>query len=131
MAPLTIYLGKLLGLYCIITALAMMANKRTAVATINALLRNPPLMLLVDIVSLVTGLALVIGHNVWSGGALPIVVTLVGWVSLVKGLVFLALSGERTIGLYEAVRYEKNFYALMGVTLALGVYLTVAAFLAG
>jgi hypothetical protein len=25
------------------------------------------------------GLAVVVAHNVWSGGALPVVVTLVGW----------------------------------------------------
>ena len=55
MLPLTIFLGKLLGLYCIIGALAMMAHKQSAVAAINALIRNPPLLLLAEVLGLATG----------------------------------------------------------------------------
>jgi hypothetical protein len=36
-----------------------------------------------------TGLAIVIGHNVWSGGALPVIVTLFGWIILIRGVVLL------------------------------------------
>ncbi len=43
MSPLTIFLAKLLRLYCIIVALAMMTRKQTAVATIKALVANLPL----------------------------------------------------------------------------------------
>jgi hypothetical protein len=44
MFPLSIFLGKLLGLYCIILALTMMARKQSAIATMNALIKNPPLL---------------------------------------------------------------------------------------
>jgi hypothetical protein len=40
------------------------------------------------VISLAAGFAMIIGHNVWSGGALPITVTLVGWLILARGLVF-------------------------------------------
>jgi hypothetical protein len=128
MSPLTIYIGKLLGLYCIAFAVAAMANKKSIVATMNALIRNPPLLLYVDIINLAVGLALVIGHNVWSGGLLPVAVTLVGWAALIKGLLFLFLSPDRMIKLYEALHYEKLFFLYMGATLLIGVYLTIAAF---
>jgi len=128
MSPLTIYLGKLLGLYCIVVALAMMANKRSTISAINALIRNDAILLVVDFITVGIGLALVVGHDVWTGGALPVVVTLVGWASLIKGLVFLALSPERMVRLYDALHYEKRFYILMSITLALGLYLTIAAF---
>jgi hypothetical protein len=36
-------------------------------------------MLVYAIISLAVGVAMILGHNVWSGGALPVVVTLVGW----------------------------------------------------
>ena len=52
MSPLTIFLAKLLGLYCIIVALAMMAHKQSAVTTLNALIENPPLLLLVEVLGL-------------------------------------------------------------------------------
>jgi len=128
MSLLTIFLGKLLGLYCVVVALAMMANKKSVVATVNALVRNPPLVLLTSVITLAIGLALVIGHNVWSGGALPVTVTVVGWVSLIKGLAFLALPPGQMVRLYEALQYEKLFFIYMGVTLALGLYLTIAGF---
>ena len=95
MSPLTIYLAKLLGLYCVIVALAMSANKQQALETVNEWVRSPPLMMLTSAITLALGLALVVGHNVWSGGALPITVTVVGWLTLIKGLAILAVHLRR------------------------------------
>ncbi len=67
MSPLTIFLAKLIGLYCIVVAPAMLARKQGAVATVRMLIANPPLLLLVEVFSLAGGLAMIIGHNVWSG----------------------------------------------------------------
>jgi len=125
---LTIYLGKLLGLYCIAIAIAMMAKKQGMLTAIDALLRNPALLLVVDIINIAIGLALVIGHNVWTGGWLALAITLIGWASLVKGLVFICLSQERMLSLYAALRWEKNFNLYMGATLVLGLCLAGAAF---
>ena len=128
MSPFTIYLAKLLGLYCIIVALAMSANKQQALKTVNEWVRSPPLMMLTSVITIALGLALVIGHNVWRGGALPITVTVVGWLTLIKGLAFLTLSPAQMIKLYDGLQYERFFFVYMGVTLALGFYLSVAAF---
>ena len=128
MPPLTSFLAKLLGLYCIIVALAMMTRKQSAIATVNALIRNPPLLLLAEVLGLAAGLALVLGHNIWSGGALPIAVTLLGWVMAIQGAALLALSSDATMRLFNALRYEDRFYFYMGATLLLGLYLTIAGF---
>jgi hypothetical protein len=52
MSPLTIFLAKLLGLYCIIVALAMMTRRESAIATMKALIANPPLLLFVEVLGL-------------------------------------------------------------------------------
>jgi hypothetical protein len=130
MSPLTIFLAKLLGLYCIIVALVMMMRKQSAVATVKALITNPPLLLLVEVLGLAGGLAMIIGHNIWSGGALPVVVTLVGWLMAIRGTGLLALSPNATMKVFEALRYEQLFYLYMGATLLLGLYLTYAGFTA-
>jgi hypothetical protein len=130
MSPLTVFLAKLLGLYCIILALAMITRKQSAVATVKALIADPPLLLFVEVFSLACGLAMIIGHNVWSGGALPVVVTLVGWLMVVRGAGLLALSPVATAKLVDAMRYEQLFYFYMGLTFALGLYLTYAGFTA-
>lgn len=128
MSPLTIFLAKLLGLYCIIFALLMMTRKQTAVATVKAMIANPPLLLLAEIISLACGLAMVIGHNIWSGGALPVVITLIGWLMVIRGAGLLALSPAATARLVEALRYEQRFHFYMGGTLILGLYLTWAGY---
>jgi len=128
MSSLTIFLAKLLGLYCIIVALTMMSRKQTAVASIKALVANPPLLLFAEVIGLGGGLAMIIGHNIWSGGALPVVITLIGWLMVIRSAGLLALSPAGTVRLVEVLHYEKLFYFYMGGTLVLGLYLTWAGF---
>jgi hypothetical protein len=130
MSALTVFLAKLIGLYCLVVGLTMMANQQTMVGAVNALIRSPPLVLLAGVFAVAVCLGLVIGHNVWAGGALPIVVTLVGWASLIKGCMLSALPPGQMAKLYETLHYEQFYLAFVGVTLALGLYLTIAAFTA-
>jgi hypothetical protein len=83
---------------------------------------------LVEVTALIVGLAMIIGHNVWSGGVFPVVITLLGWLIAIRGGVLLVLPHDTILKLFETVRYEERFHVYMGVTLILGVYLTVAAF---
>ena len=128
MLPLTIFLAKFLGLYCIVLALTMMPRKQSTVATMKALIGNPPLLLFVEVLGLAGGLAMIVGHNIWSGGALPVVVTLLGWLMAIRGVGLLALSPDGIRKLFEALQYEERFYFYMGGTLVLGLYLTFAGF---
>lgn len=128
MPPLTIFLAKLLGLYSLILALTMMARGKSAVAAIKATVANPGLLLFANAIGLAAGIAVVIGHNVWSGGALPVVVTLIGWFMLIRGAALLTISAETTARLLDLLQYERRFYIYMGVALLLGLYLTYAGF---
>ncbi len=94
----------------------------------SSLVRDRPVLLIVGMIALVAGLAMVLEHNVWSGGAQPVVVTLVGWVILISGVVLLFLSPEAVVSLFEIFRFEELFYIYAGITLALGLYLTYAGF---
>ena len=128
MSALTVFLGKLIGVYWLIVALTMIAKRRTTVDAVNDLIRDPPLVLLSGVIAVAVGLGVVIGHNIWSGGALPVVITLVGWASVIKGIALMALPQGQMAKLYKALRYERFYLAYVGVTLALGLYLTIAAF---
>jgi hypothetical protein len=128
MSPRTIYMGKLLGLYCIIVALVMMTHKQTIVDTMTALVHDAPLLFFASLIAMVAGLGIILGHNVWSGGALPIVVTLVGWISLIKGVIFMFLPPAASVAYFEGLRYAQLFYLYTSLTLVIGVYLTYASF---
>ena len=129
MLPVTIFLGKLIGLYCIVVAAALTVRGKAGIAAVDALLCDEPLMLVINVMSLVAGLAMVLGHTVWIGGTLPIIVTSSGWLIAVRSAVLLALPHGTMGKMFAAMRYERFFYLYMALTLALGVYLTYASYL--
>jgi len=128
MSPRTIYLGRLLGLYCLILAIAMMSHKQASIDIVTAMVHEASVLELTAIMAMVAGLAIILAHNVWSGGAVPVLVTLVGWISLVKGLVFMFLPPAISIAYFDALRYAQFFYFYMSITLVIGLYLTYASF---
>jgi len=132
MAIRTIFLSKLIGLYSIVISLAMMAHKQATVETVTAMIHDAPLMLFMGIVVVVAGLAMVLSHNVWSGGAAAVIVTLVGWITLVKGALFLILPADVVANFYlGSLHYEQFFYFYVGLSLLLGAYLSYTGFKAG
>jgi hypothetical protein len=130
MRPLTVFLGRLLGLYTLIAGLWLLADKQEAVSTIPDILGNRPLMIILAIVALIVGLAIVLGHNIWSGGALTILVTLIGWISFLRGLLFLFLPSAATRQILEVMQFERLFYIYVAVPLILGACLTYLGFTA-
>jgi len=44
MSPRTLFLSRLIGLYCILVALSMMTRRQATVETVTTLLQNPAMM---------------------------------------------------------------------------------------
>src|SRR6266550_4293830 len=115
MSPRTVFLARLIGLFALLLSLA-------------ELLRDRPLLFILAMLGLLAGLAIVLAHNVWSGGALPVVVTLFGWILLIRGALLLFLSPEAVAGWIDFLHFEQLFHLYAGITLVLGLYLTYAGF---
>ena len=125
MSVRTVFLARLFGLYCIIMAAAMLPQPEAFVTTVHAFVA--PLVLTAGVFTLFGGLAIVLLHNYWSGGALPVIITLLGWLTLIKAVVLLVLPSTRLVALYGGV--SPTHILISGVlTLLLGIYLTVAGF---
>jgi hypothetical protein len=125
----TAFLGRLIGLYLIFISLAMAAHKQTTIESMNALVHNPPVLFVIGVIAVAAGLAMVLGHNIWSGGVLPVIVTLTGWLLLSKGVLLLFLSPEAVYGLLLAAsRFEQFFYPYITVVLLLGICVTFPGF---
>ena len=128
MSPRTIFLARLIGLFILIQASAMVVHKQAMVDDMTGLMRDRPLLLIVGMIALVLGLAMVLAHNVWSRGVLPIVVTVVGWIFLIRGVPILVLPADALARLFETVRFEEFYYLYVTIPLVLGLYLTRAGF---
>ena len=130
MKPLTVFLGRLLGLFTLITSFWLLTERQNTLSTIPALLGDRPAMVIFAIIALAGGLAIVLAHNIWSGGVLPILVTLIGWVMLIRGVLFLFLPPEATLGILAAMQFERLFYIYLTIPFVLGLYLSYLAFTA-
>jgi len=129
MSPRTLFLSRLIGLYCILVALSMMTRRQATLESVTALLHSPSMMFVLGAITLAAGLAMVLAHNIWSGGALTVIVTLVGWITLVKSLLFLFLPPQMEAGLFlRQLHYQQLFYLYGAVSLVLGIYLTYGGF---
>lgn len=125
MLPRTIFLSKLLGLYYALIALSMFLHKQTYLEIIRALLDNAPVMFVASIVALLTGLAMVLAHNIWSRGSRTVIVTLLGWIILTKGLLFLFLPPQMEARIFlSRLHFEQLFHMYATISLVLGVYLS-------
>jgi hypothetical protein len=125
----TTFLIRLIGLYLVLISLAMLTHKQSAIESITALMRNPPLLFVTAVFAMAAGLAMVLGHNVWSGGVLPVVVTLTGWAMLIKASLLLFLSpASATTFFLAGLHYEQHFYQYMSFSLLFGACLTYAGF---
>ena len=129
MSPRTLFLSRLIGLYCIVAALSMFLRGPALVGTVTLLLKDEPLMFFLGVVTLSAGLAMVLAHNRWSGGALAIIVTLIGWGTLIKGVLFLTLTPETEAALFlKGLHYREFFHLYAAISLAIGVFLTHGGF---
>lgn len=128
MSPLTIFLAKLIGLFTLIFSVALVLRHEFFIATVTALMHDHVILLIFGMIALVSGLAMVLAHNRWSGGAPTVVVTLLGWVFLVRGLLLLFLPSDFLEAFFAALRFENYFYLYAAIPFALGLYLTVVGF---
>jgi hypothetical protein len=129
MSSRTVFLGKLFGLYLIVVSITMFAHPQATVDIMTAIIQNPPLLFIAGIIGVTAGIAIVLGHNVWSGGVLPVIVTLFGWVSLIKGMLLLLLSPATEFQVFiVGLQYQQHPNSYAAFALFLGIYLTYAGF---
>jgi hypothetical protein len=125
MSRLTVFLARFIGLFTVLLVVALLARGS---ASVEAAVADAPVMLVYAIISLAVGLAMILGHNVWSGGALPVVVTLVGWLILAKGLMLSLVTPEALKQLFDQMQYGEHYYLYLTPSLVIGLYLTWAGF---
>jgi len=125
MSKLTIFLARSIGLFMVLLVAGFLVRGGTA---IEVTIEDEGVMISYAIISLAMGVAMVIGHNVWSGGALPVVVTLVGWLVLAKGFLLLVLAPDEMSAMVQRMGYAEHYRLLLMPALVLGLYLTWGGF---
>lgn len=119
---LTVLLSKIFGVYMIIAGIAVFFNRRHLMVGIIAMAKERFAQLVAGILAVLMGLILVNIHNVWST-APAAVVSLIGWIALLKGLLYLFLPEAQLAKLVKGLT-ERAWYTVDGVlALLVGLYL--------
>ncbi len=119
---LTILLAQVFGTYAIIAGLAVLANRRHIMLGVAALVEERYAQLVAGMLTLLLGSFLVNIHNDWT--TLPAaLVSLFGWISLVKGILYLLLPEASLNKLIRKVN-QRKWYVVDGIIVVLyGLYL--------
>ncbi len=125
----TLFLSRLLGLFFLICGLAMIVHKQAFTDALATVAGNPSAMLWSSLLISLAGLAMVLAHNVWSKSPVVVIVTLLGWLTLIKGIVYLLLPANWLGEFFQAVlNCGAYMYSVTAFMLVLGAYLTYEGF---
>jgi hypothetical protein len=129
MTPRTIFLSRLIGIYCLIAAASMFLQHPLTIACVTALMEDAPLLWFMSLLVVVAGVAMVLAHNRWSGGVRVVAVTIIGWLALAKGVVYLCFPcGAVTTSLVKLIAHDAVYYAVAALVLAMGAFFALSGF---
>jgi uncharacterized membrane protein len=129
MAFRTLFLSRLLGLFFLICGLEMLLHKLVYTLALAAVAYNPLALRWIAMMITLAGLAMVLVHNVWSKRPVEVVVTVLGWLTLIKGIAYLFLPAGWMKDFFQAVlNCGACLYLATAFLMVLGAYLTYEGF---
>ncbi len=124
----THFLAKLIGLLQLSLGLALLFQKAVFIKLLTDLAANRSALFLVGVMLLLAGLAIVLTHNIWTGGVLTVAITLIGWVLILRGLASMFLPGDGVLRMIRWCKVEEFSWLYATLVLAVGAWLTWAGF---
>ncbi len=125
----SIFLAKLMGPVMIIMAAAILFNRDHFKKAIEEGMNSPISLLIAGLLTLVTGLAIVNTHNIWTSDW-RVIITVLGWLSIVGGIIRIAMPtlvkemGEKAVkSWYQYHILPAALFGLLGLILAYQGYL--------
>jgi hypothetical protein len=86
---LTLVFTQIFGILFVVLGLSMVFNKKGVSGAMTEMVQNQGLLWTVGFLALSMGVVMVVLHNVWTGGILEVVITVIGWAALIKGVFIL------------------------------------------
>lgn len=125
---LSMVLSEIVALYLLIGGVALLVNSKSLIEYGDEILRGSAATYLMGPIALIFGLVIVLTHNVWTGGFIPVVTTLVGWGALLKGVMIFVLPAQ-TLTSFMRPLNNAAVYRLFGVlSLLVGAYMSMQLF---
>ena len=119
---LSLFLAKLLGTYFLIVFILLVTQKEQMIQGFKSFSANLPLMMLSGSLSLLAGLAILIGHPVWTW-EWPLVITLLGLLMLIRGISRLGFPASCSKRIQTRLSHKNCFSWITVITFVVGIFL--------
>lgn len=123
---LSLFLAKLFGLYLFIVCLAVLYNRDLVPVLVRELGSTTSVPVFSGAILLILGLLVTLSHNVWSADW-RVIITFLGWLTLLKGCLRLFLPQE-VLRWGARVASGPAHRILLVVFLVIGLYLVIVGF---
>jgi drug/metabolite transporter (DMT)-like permease len=109
-------IAQVLGIFFVVVGISIVANGKATAGAVEESVQSKGMMFMWGVLALLIGAVIVVFSNVWTSG-LALLVTILGWLALVKGTFILLLPGA------AASLYKK--YGKSGLLVVAGVVIVV------
>jgi hypothetical protein len=123
---LSLFLARAWGLFILLVSLGLLINKKSFHVLLNKI-QTDLTVLIAGIIALGIGVAQVVAYNVWAFNWEGLV-TLIGWISLLKGILILFVPGY--IEHFAKTATKDNTYTIAFIVgIIIGIYLLSVGFM--
>lgn len=122
-----ITLQQLLGLYFLIIGGVVLYRRKAVMPAISQIAGNRPLLLVIALIELLAGLAVVLTMPDLTPDASGLV-SLIGWMLIVEGIIYLAMPYRRVQRMIRAFNTPQWYSVGAVIALLVGLYLTANGF---
>lgn len=126
---ITLFLAQIMGVYFLVAGIGALLNPARMRSAVQEARRSYLLPYFDGAIALIVGLLVVAVHNVWDGGLMKTLVTLVGWLAIAEGLLMLLLPQKTISGMLESLMGAHVGRVMAVVVLLLGLYFVYQGFL--
>jgi hypothetical protein len=125
---ISIIFAQIIGIVCLVAGLEVVFNRRFVSAAIEDTLRNAAVLWVMGLIALVVGATVIAVQNVWSSDW-RLVITVVGWIALLKGAFIMLFPGSAA-WLYRKCNTTGLLMASGILAVILGLFFLYVGFLA-
>ena len=124
---LSIFIAKIIGVTYVAVSLGQLFSGITYKKMYQDIMKSSGVMAMMGIFAIIIGFLLVEYHNIWVKDW-PVLITIIGWISLVKGFMFLAF--PNALKIFEPMFTGKFLKVFPYLTIAFGLLFSYWGFFA-
>jgi len=124
----TIFIAQFMGIFMLGAGLSMLFQRGMVKDILDEVFGSRAITYLLGMLEFIGSLLLLLSHNIWTGGPLPVLVTVLSWILFIEGGFYLSAS-KKTIGELRKVITKDSFYIPLSVFyLVIAFYFIYSAF---